>query len=192
MTQALSVLKAPWLREAYAALRRIEQGEARLERQLGLHPDRIYAAAPANAGGAVRVTFGDGRTCHLRKEDIRGLGGGRVSSARPDLDGAEVVVRSPSGREVRLPWDYVRYACDPDYAALVDRDRDPLATRRIAERLRFLRKQRGLDPATVARRSGLARPNVHRLERGLHRPQMETLVRLARALGVTLADIVRK
>lgn len=52
--------------------------------------------------------------------------------------------------------------------------------------LREVRLAAGLSQAEVARRSGILRVNIARLERGLRLPRVETLFTLAAALGARL------
>ena len=71
--------------------------------------------------------------------------------------------------------------------AAVDR---VVAAQAFARRLEELRTQRGLTPAELARRSGVSLPSLRRLEAGGYAPpRLETLHRLAAALGVTEAEL---
>jgi transcriptional regulator with XRE-family HTH domain len=60
----------------------------------------------------------------------------------------------------------------------------------FAQTLRGLRLKRGLRQEDLARKAGIARPNIARLERGTHLPSTETLRRLAAALGVSLSRLL--
>jgi DNA-binding XRE family transcriptional regulator len=168
-----------------------ERQEEYLEQLLGLRPDRIAYVDPSPDGRSVLVRFGDNRSYALRLEDIEDFDEREIADARTEMDGAEVVVVGVAGGEATIPWDYVLYKCDSSYRVMValshDREPDP---RMIGEHIRALREQRGMDISTFAKLSGLARPNVHRLEGGLHRPHMETLAKVAKALGVAIADLL--
>ena len=59
----------------------------------------------------------------------------------------------------------------------------------IGERLRFLRKEKGLSLSTVEHRSGLYASFVSRIENGHSVPGLETLERLARALNVPMYQL---
>jgi DNA-binding XRE family transcriptional regulator len=170
-----------------------EQPEVYLEQLLGLRPDRIACATPSPDGRTLLVRFGDNRNYALRLEDIEDFDAPAITEARTDMDGAEVVVAGRSGRKATIPWDYILYKCEPGYAASMPRShrREP-SPRAIGRRIRQFREERGLDISTFARLSGLARPNVHRLEGGLHRPQMETLAKAAKALGIAITDLLRE
>ncbi|MBX3213646.1 MAG: helix-turn-helix transcriptional regulator [Labilithrix sp.] len=70
------------------------------------------------------------------------------------------------------------------------RDRpDPLAAR-IGQRIRDLRSETAFAFDAFVEETGLGRGYVSELERGLVVPGVGTLARVARALGVTIADLV--
>lgn len=64
-----------------------------------------------------------------------------------------------------------------------------------SEALRLLREERerrGLSKYAVAGRSGLSQQMVGYVERGTRNPTLETAVRMADAIGVDLADILKQ
>ncbi|HEV8144060.1 MAG TPA: helix-turn-helix transcriptional regulator [Methylomirabilota bacterium] len=65
------------------------------------------------------------------------------------------------------------------------------ATQRVAARIIELRQRRGLSQEALAKKTGLNRVTLARLERAMHPPNLDTLDRIARALRVKLADLVR-
>jgi DNA-binding XRE family transcriptional regulator len=175
-----------------APVRPAEQSERYLEQILGLRPNRIAYADPSADGKALLVRFGDNRSYTLGLDDIEDFDEKEIADARTDMDGAEVVVIGVSGREATIPWDYILYKCEPGYVAALPLGYDrELDSRMVGRRIRSLREDRGMDITTFAKLSGLARPNVHRLEGGLHRPQMETLSKAAKALSVAITDLLR-
>ena len=60
----------------------------------------------------------------------------------------------------------------------------------VGERVRYRRHQRGISVLRLAELTGIARPNIHRLERGSVAPSLATLDRVADALGTTIMDLV--
>ncbi len=66
---------------------------------------------------------------------------------------------------------------------------DPLAAR-IGQRIRALRSETAFAFDAFVEETGLGRGYVSELERGLVVPGVGTLARIARALGVTIADLV--
>jgi transcriptional regulator with XRE-family HTH domain len=61
---------------------------------------------------------------------------------------------------------------------------------RLGQRLRELRQTAGLTQAELARRTGIHRPNIARVEAGRHTPSLETLARLAAAIGVPTTRVL--
>jgi transcriptional regulator with XRE-family HTH domain len=61
----------------------------------------------------------------------------------------------------------------------------------VAARVVERRRARGLSQAALAEKTGLNRVTLARLERAMHPPNLDTLDRIARALRVTLADLVK-
>lgn len=66
----------------------------------------------------------------------------------------------------------------------------PIDGAHLGARLRKLRLEAGLTQAELARRTGIHRPNIARVEAGRHTPSLETLTRLATAIGVTTARVL--
>lgn len=62
---------------------------------------------------------------------------------------------------------------------------------RFAQNLRAERKRAGLSQEGLAHACDLHPTEISRLERAVREPRLSTIVRLARALGVTAADLVR-
>jgi putative transcriptional regulator len=61
---------------------------------------------------------------------------------------------------------------------------------RLGSRIRALRLAAGLTQAELARRTGIHRPNIARVEAGRHTPSLETLSRLASAIGVPTTRVL--
>jgi hypothetical protein len=74
---------------------------------------RMISAEATEAG--IEVLFADGRRGIVPFSEIPEIGG--IASLREvRLPNAyEVLIRSLSGEEVELPWDFVRNYCDPSY-----------------------------------------------------------------------------
>jgi transcriptional regulator with XRE-family HTH domain len=65
------------------------------------------------------------------------------------------------------------------------------ATARVGRRVAELRAARGLSQDALATKARINRVTIARLEAALHPPNVETLDMIARALGVSLADLVK-
>ncbi|MSP78141.1 MAG: XRE family transcriptional regulator [Dehalococcoidia bacterium] len=103
-------------------------------------------------------------------------------------------VTQQSGNVVEIPWDVVLYHAEPDYPyfkgrSTQQRDEQELASS-IGTRVQALRKERGMTVTALAEAAGMERPNLSRLEHGKHAPSLETLERVAKGLGMTVAELV--
>ncbi|TIC81930.1 helix-turn-helix domain-containing protein [Nocardioides sp. GY 10127] len=61
---------------------------------------------------------------------------------------------------------------------------------RLGERLRALRRARGMTLVQLAELAGLSHPFLSQLERGLARPSMASLERISRALGLSQVELL--
>lgn len=64
-------------------------------------------------------------------------------------------------------------------------------TERVAARIAALRERRGMTQEVLASKARINRVTLARLERAMHEPTLDTLDRIARALGVKLVDLVK-
>lgn len=62
--------------------------------------------------------------------------------------------------------------------------------KRVAARLRELRRERGLTLATLAGWTGISAAHLSRMEKGERQPSIGSLIQLARAYGVSLGELV--
>jgi len=145
------------------------------------------------AGRSIEVSFAAGPHYGLPARLVPGVSPDDVFSASPDEFAYGVVLTMNDGRQVDFASDLVLYHCDPEYRREMDRRfppvREPVA-KRVGRRVRKLRHSRRLTLQQLADASGLTRGNASRLETGKHEPRIETLRRVAEALGVTVADLV--
>jgi DNA-binding XRE family transcriptional regulator len=65
-----------------------------------------------------------------------------------------------------------------------------LSSANVGSRLRELRKAAGLTQAELARRTNIHRPNIARVEAGRHTPSLDTLARIADAIGVPVTRVL--
>ncbi|MSQ15562.1 MAG: XRE family transcriptional regulator [Dehalococcoidia bacterium] len=125
----------------------------------------------------------------------------------PEADSSEIVrwtagksrnyfrAKQSSGNWFEVPWDEVLYHCEPEYEHYKGREKaEPPENRalRIGNKVRELRTVKGLSVAELARRTGMKRPNLSRVESGRHEPSLETLERIADALVLPVAELVSR
>ena len=63
--------------------------------------------------------------------------------------------------------------------------------KKLGKRLRALREERGWSQEEFADRAGLHRTYVSAVERGVRNPTLSVLERLAKALGVSIEEMVK-
>lgn len=72
---------------------------------------------------------------------------------------------------------------DPDFPAYLERSRRRAA---LAMKIRTLREKAGLSQAQLAKRAGMYQPGIARIENGRSETSVETLEKVATALGCSL------
>jgi len=137
--------------------------------------------ARVRPGGAeLELRFRHGQAYRLA---IARLGAGwQGLLAEPSPDARVVQLCLKGGEFVDLPVERVLAACEPAFRReLAARSK---ATGPVGARIRELRRASGRTALAVAAAAGMARSNYARLESARHEPKLETLRRVARALGV--------
>ena len=110
--------------------------------------------------------------------------GSIATSLEVTYQGDMVVVHAPTGH-----WEVL----GDEFRMLAERGRldDPKVSARIGAYCRRARLEAGLTQAEAAALTGIAAPNISRLERGKTPPRLLTLERLADAYGTTIAGMLR-
>lgn len=141
------------------------------------------------------VAFRNGKTYELPRKVIEADDGSSLVGQPRIIHGGDAFeVRQGSGNAYQVAWDFVLYHQEPGYPyhKLQSDQRQAEARRaaRIAARIRQEREARGWSLGELARRTGIHPPNLSRLESGKHVPSLETLERVADALGVRVATLI--
>ncbi|MFO0694901.1 MAG: helix-turn-helix transcriptional regulator [Polyangiales bacterium] len=164
-------------RIAAALARRVDQARSR----------RFEFVSVSPRDGEILAILGDGRSVLVRRplgdaDDLGDVVGielsGDATSATLTLRGGSTVVLS-SGDVV-----------PSEIPAIHSVNQMPIDGTRLGQRLRELRLEAGLTQAELARRTGIHRPNIARVEAGRHTPSLETLARLASAIGVPTTRVL--
>jgi transcriptional regulator with XRE-family HTH domain len=66
-----------------------------------------------------------------------------------------------------------------------------MSPKRFAVRLRQIRESRGMTQETLAKKAGVSRAYLSRLEMGRHDPPLSRLRKFAKALNVGVAELVQ-
>ncbi len=72
----------------------------------------------------------------------------------------------------------------------IEGDSNRITAWAVAQRVREARERQGLTQEALAEKTGIARPNVVRLEQGRHLPTISTLQKVARALGLNVTTLI--
>ena len=70
-------------------------------------------------------------------------------------------------------------------------EKDYEARRRMGERIRQLRTERGISQVELAEKAGLIQPHIVRIEQGRYSVGLDTLQAIAKVLGCTV-DMVEQ
>ncbi len=141
------------------------------------------------------VAFRSGKTYELPRKLIEADDRSPlVGEPRVIDDGDAFEVRQKTGNTYQVAWDFVVYHQEPSYAYHKGqpsrREAEARSAERIAARIRQEREARKWSLGELARQTGMQAPNLSRLESGKHMPSLETLERVAEALGMRVADLV--
>jgi HTH-type transcriptional regulator/antitoxin HipB len=138
----------------------------------------------------LHVQFADGLSGDIPLREIRDYE--KLDLDRVELESPYVIQIGMIGdrESTGIPWDFARYYCDPAYAKQVEQ-RQQRDRRTLAQRLKRLRSQQRWTQEQLAKRSGVSRITINRLENEVEQsPRLETLERLADAFEVELAQLV--
>ncbi len=124
--------------------------------------------------------FASGEGYSVPRKSLPGDDGTPIVSLQIFDHRGAVSISQASGTTYDLPWDSIKHY------ARGGRQK----TFALGERIKRLRKERELTQENLARAVGISRIQMNRIESDLSKPGLETLMRLADVLGVTLRDMV--
>ncbi|MCS6798519.1 MAG: helix-turn-helix domain-containing protein [Myxococcota bacterium] len=147
--------------------------------------DRFEYVAVSPRPDELLVLLGDGRAAVLRRPVAGGDDGSEVDSVALVHEGRCALIALRSGVQIALHVEEVRSRLMPrtDNRVVLD-------GAAIAARIRALRLAAGLTQKELAARAGMKRPNLVRVESGRHTPSLDTILRLAAAIGVAPARVL--
>jgi DNA-binding XRE family transcriptional regulator len=99
----------------------------------------------------------------------------------------ELILPTPDGKR-EIPWITIRLLTDSEFAAYNAQVAEEQA-REIGQRLKEIRRNKGLSSKEVAERAGVTAQSLSRIENGHHDVVFTTLSRILAAMGATLADL---
>lgn len=154
----------------------------RADRQRG---SRFEYVTVAPGGDDVLAVLGNGDASLHRRPIDASDDGSPIVSINIDPSATKATLRLKSGAASQLPVDAALTSDMTNGQSDIAIDGEKLGAR-----LRELRLAAGLTQAELARRTGIHRPNIARVEAGRHTPSLETLARIANAIGVSTTRVL--
>ena len=168
-----------------AAIRRIENSSAQeLERKIR---DVRYSVGDDR----FIVTFDSGKEYSFSRSSLEVDDGSGVVSVQAERRRFFFRVIQASGNRYEVPWDRVLHEAEPAYRHFRSLRRES-GTGHIGVTIRKLREARNLTQDQLAAAVGMMRSNISHIEAAKHRPTLETLEKIAKALKVSVADLVAR
>jgi DNA-binding XRE family transcriptional regulator len=136
------------------------------------------------------VTFHSGKEYSFPRSSLEIDDGSELVNIQLDRRRVFFRVTQASGNRYEIPWDRVLHEAEPKYLYFRGRTARPKKAREVGAAIRKAREARGVTQETLASAVGMMRSNISRIEAAKHRPTLETIERIAKALKVSLADLV--
>lgn len=151
----------------------------------GMRGQRFEYVTVSPAGDDVLAVLGDGdASLHSRPIDASDDGSDIVSiNIDPSATKASLLLKSGATSQLTVAAVQAAKMTNGESDIAIDGER-------LGARLRQLRLDAGLTQAELARRTGIHRPNIARVEAGRHTPSLETLARIANAIGVSTTHVL--
>lgn len=151
-------------------------------------PSEVIISARLESARRLKVTTADLRfyRVHLGSLEIPDAAALRDEDIEVDETLYAITVRD----ELSVPLHTIRYHGDEKYR----QQQDELARREqdnLGNRVRQLRERRGLRQEDLALATGITRKQLSLIENGEAMPRASTLDQLARALGLTVEELLR-
>jgi DNA-binding XRE family transcriptional regulator len=177
-------------RETTAAVRIVEAFVRRTDEGRG---GRFEYLAVAPAGDGLVAILGDGCALAVARPMASGDDRSAVEAITLASDARSAEVKLAGGTTLRLEASQLRprgERAPAESGVGVVGSLEDIDGVKLGQRLRELRQTAGLTQAELARRTGIHRPNIARVEAGRHTPSLETLARLAAAIGVPTTRVL--
>jgi DNA-binding XRE family transcriptional regulator len=135
------------------------------------------------------VLFEDGSKVRVTVEGLLPSGISDPLWANMQVNPYEIIVPTSIG-EREIPWITIRLLTDAEFAAYNAQVAEEQA-REVGQRLKEIRRSKGLSSKEVAERAGITAQSLSRIENGHHDVVFTTLSRILAAMGATLADLAK-
>jgi DNA-binding XRE family transcriptional regulator len=136
------------------------------------------------------VTFDSGKEYSFPRSSLEVDDGSELVHIQVDRRRFFFRVTQVSGNRYEIPWDRVLHEAEPTYRYFRGRRGRTKTTRAVGATIRKLREAKGITQEKLAGAVGMMRNNISRIEAAKHRPTLETMERIAKALKVSVADLI--
>lgn len=136
------------------------------------------------------VTFESAKEYSFPRSSVEVDDGSEIVSIQIDRSRFFFRVAQVSGNRYEIPWDRVLHEAEPSYRYFRGRRGRAKTTHEVGARIRRLREEKGVTQEELAGAVGMMRSNISRIEAAKHRPTLETMERIAKALKVSVADLI--
>jgi XRE family transcriptional regulator, regulator of sulfur utilization len=136
------------------------------------------------------VTFDSGKEYSFPRSSLEVDDGSEVVKLQVDRRPFFFRVTQASGNCYEIPWDRVLHEAEPSYRYFRGRKGRTKTTHEFGAAIRKLREAKAITQEELAMAAGMMRSNISRIEAAKHRPTLDTLERIAKALKVSVADLI--
>lgn len=136
------------------------------------------------------VTFDSGKEYSFPRSSLEVDDGSELVNIQLDRRRFFFRVIQVSGNRYEIPWDRVLHEAEPSYPYFRGRKGRTKTTHAVGARIRKLREAKGVTQEELAGAVGMMRSNISRIEAAKHRPTLETMEKIAKALKVSVADLI--
>lgn len=138
------------------------------------------------------VTFDSGKEYSFPRSALEVDDGSGVASVQVERRRLFFRVAQASGNRYEVPWDRVLHEAEPAYRHSRGLMGGSRTTHNVGATIRKLREAKRLTQDQLATTVGMMRSNISRIEAAKHRPTLETLEKIAKALKVSVAELVAR
>jgi len=155
--------------------------DKKLEKVDYLETERVFAC-----------TFKNGRAYFLNRKDVPEDDGSSVKKYAIEKNAHYFTVQLESGKRYIVPWDFILHICEEKYEFHKSKAIESISSVEIGKRVKEARNKKGFRQIDLAKKTGILRSNIARIESGKHEPSLETLERISGALCIPVADLLTR
>lgn len=122
-------------------------------------------------------TFKNGKVYFLNRKDIPEDDSSAIKKITVEKNSSYFTVYLQSGKKYVIPWDFILHICEEKYGFHKSIKAEAMSSVEIGKRVKDARNSKNLRQVDLAKKTGILRANIARIETGKHNPSLETLDR---------------